>query len=105
MAMPMTRSSSLSSSDDLARELLSAHRRLLALSMQLTEQHDQGDIMMLVADAVDTIGPCSALGIFLNQNWQVRRFSGDGPDLAEFASSHAGDGMVARLHAVAWSWA
>jgi sugar diacid utilization regulator len=73
--------------------------------MQLTEQDDQGDILMLVADAVDTIGPCSALGIFLNQSWQVRRFSGDGPDLAEFASSHAGDGMLARLPAVAWSWA
>jgi hypothetical protein len=70
--MPMTGSSSRSSTDDLARELLSADRRLLALSIQLTEQDnqgDQGDILMLVADAVDTIGPCSAEGIFLNQCW------------------------------------
>ena len=73
--------------------------------MQLTEQDDQGDILMLVADAVDTIGPCSAEGIFLDQRWQVRRFRGDGPNPAEFASSHAGDGVFARLPGMAWSWA
>src|SRR5580693_4567857 len=97
MAILMTASSSLSSSEDLARELLSAHRRLLALSMQLTEQDDQGDILMLVADAVDTIGPCGAEGIFLDQGWQVRRFSRGAPDPGDFASSHAGDGVLARL--------
>jgi sugar diacid utilization regulator len=105
MAILMTASSSLSSSEDLARELLSAHRRLLALSMQLTEQDDQGDILMLVADAVDTIGACSAEGIFLDQGWQVRRFSRGAPDPADFASSHAGDGVPARLPNMAWSWA
>ena len=73
--------------------------------MQLTEQDDQGDILMLVADAVDTIGPCTAEGIFLDQGWQIRRFSGDGPNPVQLAISHSGDGVFARLPDMAWSWA
>jgi sugar diacid utilization regulator len=91
---------------DPAREPLSAHRSLLGLSMQLTQQDDPGRIVQLVANAGDSLGPCRAEGIFLDGEWQIVRFRGQPPSAADLAGAlRSDDGAPVRLSDVPWAWA
>jgi sugar diacid utilization regulator len=102
--MAMTGRSSGSAS--LVGEPLSAHRHLLALSMQLTQQDDQARILVLVADAVESLGPCRAEGVFLDGAWQVARFRGQAPDCTDLAAAlSSAEGGQIRQADVAWTWA
>jgi len=88
------------------REPLSAYRHLLALSTVLMQQDDQERILVLVADAVESLGPCQAEGVLLAGEWQVARFRGTSPDAADLAAVfRAPDGAQVRLADAAWTWA
>jgi hypothetical protein len=76
-----------SGSARLVREPLSAHRHLLALWMLLTQQDDQARFLVLVADAVESLGPCGAEGVFVDGEWQVACFRGQAPDCAAAAAT------------------
>lgn len=90
----------------LMREPLSAHRDLLALSTLLAEQDDRARILVLVADAVESLGPCRAEGMFLAGEWQVARFRGKAPDSADLAAAaRSAAGTQVRQADAAWTWA
>jgi sugar diacid utilization regulator len=91
---------------DPASEPLSAHRRLLALSMLLTQQDNPAQVLPLVADAVDSLGPCRAEGIFLDGEWRVARFGGPAPRPGDLADAFGTDtGALIKLADAPWSWA
>jgi hypothetical protein len=60
-------------SDELAPEPLSAYWHLLTLSTVLMQEDDQARILVLVADAVESLGPCRAEGVLLpgNGKWHA----------------------------------
>lgn len=88
------------------RELLSAYRHLLALSTVLMQQDDQARILVLVADAVKSLGPCRAEGVLVAGEWQVARFRDTAPDSADLAATfRAPDGAQVELTDAAWTWA
>ena len=89
-----------------ACEPLPAYRHLLALSTLLMRQDDQARILVLVADAVESLGPCRAEGVFLAGDWQVARFRGTAPDSADLAAAfRSPDGAQVRQADAAWTWA
>ena len=45
---------------------LSSLRRLLVLSLRLTQQDDQDRILQLVANAAESFVPCQTLGILVD---------------------------------------
>src|ERR1700733_5422978 len=62
--------------DGPVREQLSALRSMLVLSMLLTQQDSQDDILHYVANAVESLGSCTTEGIFLDGSWQDVRIAG-----------------------------
>src|SRR5260370_3143764 len=62
--------------DGPVREQLSALRSLLVLSMLLTQQDNQANILHFVANAVESLGPCRTEGVFLDGQWQDVRVPG-----------------------------
>ena len=69
-------------------------------------QDDQSRILVLVADAVESLGPCRAEGVLLAGEWQVARFHRTAPDSADLAAAfRAPDGAQVRQTDAAWTWA
>lgn len=96
----------LSGSYDPAREQLSALRSMLVLSMLLTRQDDEDAILRLVANAVESLGPCRTERIMLDGQWtQVRRADHEpaAPVLADVRLPQ--EGVRFELAGVPWSWA
>jgi sugar diacid utilization regulator len=90
--------------DGPVREQLSALRSMLVLSMLLTQQDSQDDILHYVANAVESLGSCATEGIFVDGNWQdVRIAAGTATSLP--AVIDAADGGPVTLAGVPWSWA
>jgi len=85
-------------------EQLSALRSMLALSMHLTQQDSQDDILHDVANAVQSLGSCTTEGIFLDGSWQDVRIAG-GTATSLPAVIDAADGGPVVLAGVTWSWA
>ena len=74
------------------------------LAMLLTQQDSQEDILHYVANAVESLGPCTTEGIFLDGSWQdVRIAAGTATSLPAVIDA-AGSGPV-MLADVPWSWA
>lgn len=95
-----------SASDDPVRGQLSALRSLLTLSMLLTQQNDEVNILNLVVNAVEALGPCRTERILLDERWQVVRMPGHEPRRSDLASIiPAQDGTRFELAGVPWSWA
>ncbi len=92
--------------DELARGQLSALRSLLVLSMLLTQQGNEASILTLVVNAVETLGPCQAERISLDERWQQVRVPAHEPLHLDLASIiPAQDGTRFELAGVPWSWA
>ena len=91
---------------DVDRDQHAALRRLLALSLRLTQQDDEGRILQLVATAAESLVPCQTEGILLDQAWQDIGRRGHGLLPAEVASA-AGSGRGGRIirAGVPWAWA
>lgn len=102
------------------REQLSWLRSLLALSMILTQQDSEENILRFVAHAVESLGPFKTYGIFADGHWQDVRPSrpgrpDDGPAglPAPIPAGAPGPGGVPgptagglfTLEGVPWSWA
>lgn len=88
------------------RDQHAALRRLLALSLRLTQQEDKGRILQLVTTAAESLVPCQTEGILLDQAWQDIGRRGHGLLPAEVASA-AGSGRGGRIirAGVPWAWA
>jgi sugar diacid utilization regulator len=87
------------------RDQLSDLRSLLVLSMLLTRQDDEAEILNLVAGAVESLGPCRMERIFLDGRWAEVRIPAHEPvsrDLPDGKWAQQ-DGPV-RLTGVPWSW-
>jgi len=88
------------------RDQLSDLRSLLVLSMLLTRQDDEAEILHLVASAVESLGPCRTERIFLDGGWAEVRVPAHEP-----VSRGLPDGKwpqqegPVRLAGVPWSWA
>jgi sugar diacid utilization regulator len=86
------------------REQLSALRSMLVLAMQLTQQDSQASILHFVANAVESLGSCTAEGIFLDGRWRdiglTRRRASGLPAL-----TLAAEGGPVTLADVPWAWA
>jgi hypothetical protein len=91
---------------DVDRDQHAALRWLLALSLRLTQQEDQGRILQLVATAAESLDACQTEGILLDQAWQDIGRRGHGLLPAEVASA-AGSGRGGRIirAGVPWAWA
>ena len=90
--------------DGPVREQLLALQSLLVLSMLLTQQDSQDDILHYAANAVESLGSCATEGIFLDGSWQdVRIAAGTATSLPAVIDA-AGSGPV-MLADVPWSWA
>jgi sugar diacid utilization regulator len=90
--------------DGPVREQLSALRSMLVLAMLLTQEDNQDSILHLVAHAVESLGSCTAEGIFLDGRWEdirlSRRRAASLPALG--LAAEAGAVTLAGVH---WSWA
>src|SRR3984957_7449714 len=90
--------------DGPVREQLSALRSMLVFAMLLTQQDSQASILLYVANAVESLGSCTAEGIFLDGRWQdirlPRRRASSLPALTLPA-----EGGPVLLADVPWSWA
>jgi sugar diacid utilization regulator len=97
----------MADSGDVGREQLTASRRLLMLSLLLTQQEDQARIIQLVANAVESLARCETEGILLDQVWQDIGRRGHGLLLAEVAraaSSTLGGRVSSAAHSWAWAY-
>jgi sugar diacid utilization regulator len=91
---------------DVGRDQYAALRRLLALSLRLTQQEDQGRILQLVTTAAESLVPCQTEGILLDQTWQDIGRRGHGLLPAEVASAAAsGRGGLIIGAGIPWAWA
>jgi sugar diacid utilization regulator len=90
--------------DGPVREQLSALRSMLVLAMLLTQQDSQASILHFVANAVESLGSCTAEGICLDGLWQdvrlPRRTASSLPAL-----KLAAEGGAVTLAGVPWAWA
>jgi sugar diacid utilization regulator len=94
------------SGDDAVCDQLSALRSLLVLSILMTRQDSQASILQVAVNAVESLGPCKALGIFVDDQWQdVHAFHREGGSLA--IASGAGPQGPGRFEVpgMRWSWA
>ncbi len=74
--------------------------------MLLTQQNDEVNILNLVVNAVEALGPCRTERILLDGRWQVVRMPGHEPRRSDLASIiPAQDGTRFELAGVPWSWA
>jgi len=87
------------------RDQLSDLRSLLVLSMLLTRQDDEAEILHLVASAVESLGPCRMERIFLDGRWAEVRIPAHEPVSQDLPDGKwpQQDGPV-RLAGVPWSW-
>ena len=77
---------------------------MLGLAMQLTQQDNQARILRLAANAVESVGSCTAEGIFLDGQWQDIRLPR--PRAASLPALRlAAEGGPVTLADVPWSWA
>ncbi len=85
---------------------LSSLRRLLVLSLRLTQQDDQNRILQLVANAAESFVPCQTLGILVDRKWQDigRRGHDLQPGEVARAARSVGGGRITPAD-VAWAWA
>jgi sugar diacid utilization regulator len=85
---------------------LSDLRSLLVLSMLLTRQDDEAEILHLVGSAVESLGPCWTERIFLDGRWAEVRIPAHEPVSRDLPDGkwQQQDGPV-RLTGVPWSWA
>ncbi len=88
------------------RDQLSDLRSLLVLSMLLTRQDSEAEILRLVASAVESLGPWWTERIFLDGNWAEVRIPAHEPLSPGFRNGTwvQHDGPV-QLDGVPWSWA
>ncbi len=86
------------------REQLSALRSMLVLAMLLTQHDSQDSILHYVANAVESLGPCTTQGIFLDGLWQEVRLPGRKATSLPTVID-AADGGPVTLADVPWSWA
>lgn len=88
------------------RDQLSELRSLLVLSMLLTRQDNEAEILHLVASAVESLGPCWTERIFLDGHWAEVRVPAHEPASPGFPDDKwtQQDGPV-RLAGLPWSWA
>ena len=88
------------------RDQLSDLRSLLVLSMLLTRQDSEAEILRLVASAVESLGPWWTERIFLDGNWAEVRIPAHEPLSPGFRNDTwvQQDGPV-QLDGVPWSWA
>ncbi len=88
------------------RDQLSDLRSLLVLSMLLTRQDDEAEILHLVASTVESLGPCRTERIFLDGRWAEVRIPAHEPVSRGLPDGKwlQQDGPV-RLTGVPWSWA
>ena len=96
-----------SDGDSPAREQLSALRSLLVLALLLTQQDSQAAILDVVANAVESLGPCQLEGIYFDGRWQDVQVPGRGAAVASPPSTAMllpGGGQV-ELGGVPWAWA
>jgi hypothetical protein len=86
------------------REQRSAQRSILVLAMLLTQQDSQASILHFLVNAVESLGSCTADGIFLDGRWQdigfPRRRASGLPAL-----TLAAEGGPVTLADVPWAWA
>jgi hypothetical protein len=90
--------------DGTVREQLSALRSMLVLSMLLTQQDSLDSILNYVANAGESMGSCTAEGIFLDGRWQDVRLPGRKTTSLP-AVLDAAEGGPVMLADVPWSWA
>ena len=86
------------------REQLSALRSMLVLAMLLIQQDSQASILHLVANAVESLGPCTTEGIFLDGRWMDIRLPQRRASSLPALTLAAGGGSV-TLAGVPWAWA
>jgi sugar diacid utilization regulator len=88
------------------RDQLSDLRSLLVLSMLLTRQDNEAEILHLVASAVESLGLCWTERIFLDGHWAEVRVPAHEPASPGFRNDTwvQQDGPV-QLTSVPWSWA
>jgi len=86
------------------REQLSALRSMLVLAMLLTQQDSQASILHLVANAVESLGPCATEGIFLDGRWMDIRLPRRRASSLSALMLAVGGGPV-TLAGVPWAWA
>jgi sugar diacid utilization regulator len=97
----------MADSGDVGREHLTASRRLLTLSLLLTQQEDQARIMQLVANAAESLARCETEGILRDRVWQDIGGRGHGllsAEVAGAARSTAGGRVSSAVHAWAWAY-
>ena len=88
------------------RDQLSDLRSLLVLSMLLTRQDDEAEILHLVASAVESLGPCRMERIFLDGRWAEVRIPAHEPVSLRSPGRQVGSSRSGpvRLTGVPWSW-
>ena len=91
--------------DDALRELLSALRGLLVLSMLLTRQEHETGILHLVASAVESLGHCRTERIRLDGRWTEVRVLQHEPSGGDLDDNMPPGGVRFDLAGVPWSWA
>jgi hypothetical protein len=94
------------------RDQLSTLRSLLVLFMLLTQQDSQDSILSFVANAVESLGPCRTLGIFVDGQWRDVQACGrkvrstNVPAITPVwpGGLAAGDAEI-KVPGLPWSWA
>jgi len=93
------------------REQLSALRSLLVLAVLLTQQDSEATILDVVANAVESLGRCRLVGIYLDGRWQDVRVPGRGgaaggpPRPAVSTAVLSPGGGQVELAGLPWGWA
>jgi sugar diacid utilization regulator len=93
-------------SDDAGRGQLAALRKLLMLSLLLTQQEDQGRILHLVAKAAESLAACRIDGILVNGAWQdIGRTGHPVPVTDARCAALPAHGAPVMSAGHAWAWA
>jgi sugar diacid utilization regulator len=93
-------------SDDAGCGQFTALRKLLMLSLLLTQQEDQARILQLVAKAAESLAACQTEGILLDQVWQdVGRRKHQIPATAVRWTALPAQGAPVASAGRAWAWA
>jgi DNA-binding PucR family transcriptional regulator len=92
-----------------ARAQLSSLRALLVLSMLMTEQGDEREILNLVTTAVPSLGSAHTEGVYLDGSWRALGSSGRRPGTRTGLESQLAalkeDGGAVEVSGQAWGWA
>lgn len=93
-------------SDDAGCGQFTALRKLLVLSLLLTQQEDQARILQLVAKAAESLAACQTEGILLDQVWQdIGRQGHQNPVADVRCAALPAHGSPVASAGRAWAWA